>query len=183
MGGRGSSNINRKNKYYRGNMVLGEQWWWKGPKCIWQGVNIELKDKQGECPSLFMPIGRQGNVRGRQHPLSVWSSHISEQPPKQARSKSIHLSAWFYLVSFCIILQFNSSRGFISISRLSCWMIINSHFNDSCAGQRALCDRATGHPPLSNHVMVYLIVCGSTFTWSVIAMDPCFGCKVMSALI
>lgn len=70
-----SSNINHEDKYYRGNTALGERWWWKAPKCIWQGVNIELKDKQGERLLLFMPMGRQGKVIDGQHPLSVWSSH------------------------------------------------------------------------------------------------------------
>lgn len=42
--------------------ALGERWWWKAPKCIWQGVNIELKDKQGECSSLFMSLERQRNM-------------------------------------------------------------------------------------------------------------------------
>ncbi len=61
------------------NVALGEQWWWKAPKCIWQGVNIELKDKQGEFSSLFMPMGREEKLDSTENNILYLSSHLIKQ--------------------------------------------------------------------------------------------------------
>lgn len=65
------------------NIARWEQWWWKAHKCIWQGVNVELKDKQGECRLLFMPMGRQGNVMARKKTRPLMSGPLIMQAPSQ----------------------------------------------------------------------------------------------------
>lgn len=136
--------------------MLGEQWWWKAPKCIWQGVNIELKDKQGDCPSLFMPIETQGNVTQTQQPLSVGSCHIGKEQPGHSTSTpclpldSFVLDCLLYLYG---IIASKSGRGNTCIFKIiSFYCFCNSNSNDIAEGQRV---PWAGHwaPSISIHTM------------------------------
>lgn len=80
-----------------------------------------MKDKQGECPSLFMPTGRRGNVTQAQQPLSVGSSHIGKEQP----GHTAHPPLCLLLDTFWVFLGF-----FVYSNNVQQWQGKHLHFQD-----------------------------------------------------
>lgn len=102
-----------------------------------------MKDKQGECPSLFMPTGRRGNVTQAQQPLSVGSSHVGKEQPGHTAHPPLCLLLDTFWGFFCfflyILIMSNSGRGNTCIFKIiSFYCFCNSNSNDMGEGQRLL---------------------------------------------
>lgn len=166
------------------NVALGERWWWKAPKCIWQGVNIELKDKQGECPSLFMPMGRRGNVIARKTTSFICLVLSESKHPLRHTGGEVKANSNVCVVLHCVVFVLfhcsaasRTGREYFCVSTLS--HIISFSIPAEMTAVHMWASLWLGHVAHSTsfHVVLHLIASCSAFSGSIIPTDPCLGCE------